>query len=199
MHRASLTIMVAIPLILLAATVTISSTVSEDAFAREGRYSSDSTSQAAAVDNSCLNPIFDSNEDIDNAVGVGNCGGTVSQQDESGSASAPITSQTANPAIELQRATTTSPPVTEEPDPVTACQNCFNALTDAQQAAFEAQLPIQVDETITTIEELCEFIEQNPNDASGVLGSVEIILESINIQPSDINSIITCLGDVFNL
>ena len=198
MYRASLTIMVAIPLILLAATVTISSTVSEDAFAREGRYSSDSTSQATAVDNSCLNPIFDSNEDIDNAVGVGNCGGTVSQQDESGSASAPITSQTANPAIELQR-TTTSPPVTEEPDPVTACQNCFNALTDAQQAAFEAQLPIQVDETITTIEELCEFIDQNPNDASAVLGSVEIILESINIQPSDINSIITCLGDVFNL
>ncbi|MGC2309402.1 MAG: hypothetical protein WA461_13435, partial [Nitrososphaeraceae archaeon] len=134
----------------------------------------------------------------DNAVGVGNCGGTVSQQDESGSASAPITSQTANPTIELQRATT-SPPVTEEPDPVTACQNCFNALTDAQQAAFEAQLPIQVDETITTIEELCEFIDQNPNDASSVLGSVEIILESINIQPSDINSIITCLGDVFNL
>ena len=199
MYRASLTIMIAIPLILLAATVTISSTVSEDAFAREGRYSSDCTSQAAAaVDNSCLNPIFDSNEDIDNAVGVGNCGGTVSQQDESGSASAPITSQTANPAIELQR-TTTSPPLTEEPGPVTACQNCFNALTDAQQAAFEAQLPIQVDETITTIEELCEFIDQNPNDASGVLGSVEIILESINIQPSDINSIITCLGDVFNL
>ena len=199
MYRASLTIMIAIPLILLAATVTISSTVSEDAFAREGRYSSDSPSQAAAaVDNSCLNPIFDSNEDIDNAVGVGNCGGTVSQQDESGSASAPITSQTANPAIELQR-TTTSPPLTEEPGPVTACQNCFNALTDAQQAAFEAQLPIQVDETITTIEELCEFIDQNPNDASGVLGSVEIILESINIQPSDINSIITCLGDVFNL
>ena len=67
------------------------------------------------------------------------------------------------------------------------------------KSAFEAQLPIQVDETITTIEELCEFIDQNPNDASGVLGSVEIILESINIQPSDINSIITCLGDVFNL
>ena len=30
-------------------------------------------------------------------VGVGNCGGTVSQQDESGQASAPITSQSANP------------------------------------------------------------------------------------------------------
>ena len=56
------------------------------------------TSQAASVSNECLNPIFDSNT-IDNAVGVGNCGGTVSQQDESGSASAPITHQTANPDI----------------------------------------------------------------------------------------------------
>ena len=51
----------------------------------------------AAVSNECLNPIFDSNN-IDNAVGVGNCGGTISQQDESGSASAPITSQTASQA-----------------------------------------------------------------------------------------------------
>ena len=72
--------MVAIPLILLAATVTIFSTVSEDVFARE-RYSGDSTSQAAAVSNDCLNPILDSNT-IDNIVGVGNCGGTISQMDE---------------------------------------------------------------------------------------------------------------------
>jgi hypothetical protein len=97
MHRANLPLIV--PLILLAATVAISVTVSEDAFARE-RYSGDSTSQAAAVSNECLNPILDSNN-IDNAVGVGNCGGTVSQQDESGQASAPITSQIANPDIEF--------------------------------------------------------------------------------------------------
>ena len=101
MHRANLTIITTIPVRLLAATVAISVIVSEDAFARDGRYSGDSTSQAAAVSNDCLNPIFDSNEDIDNAVGVGNCGGTISQQDESGQASSPITSQTANPAIEL--------------------------------------------------------------------------------------------------
>ena len=95
---------VTIPVLLLAATVAVSVIVSEEAFAKDGRYSGD-TSQAAAVSNECLNPIFDSNT-IDNAVGVGNCGGTVSQQDESGQASAPITSQTANPDIELQRATT---------------------------------------------------------------------------------------------
>ena len=47
------------------------------------------TSQAATVSNDCLNPILDSNT-IDNVVGVGNCGGTVSQQDEVGSAAAAI-------------------------------------------------------------------------------------------------------------
>jgi hypothetical protein len=66
---------VTIPVLLLAATVAISFIIAEDAFAKE-RYSGD-TSQAAAVSNECLNPIFDSNT-IDNAVGVGNCGGTVS-------------------------------------------------------------------------------------------------------------------------
>ena len=86
-------------------TVAISFVITEDVFAKYG-----DTSQAAAVSNECLNPLFDSNS-IDNAVGIGNCGSTVSQQDESGSASAPVTSQTANPTIELQRATTT----TEEP------------------------------------------------------------------------------------
>ena len=99
---------ITIPVLLLAPTVAISVTISEDAFARNGRYSGD-TSQAAAISNDCLNPIFDSNEDIDNAVGVGNCAATVSQQDESGQASAPITSQTANPTLELQRSATTSP------------------------------------------------------------------------------------------
>ena len=91
MHKANLTI----PVLLLAATVAISVTLSEDAFARSGKYTDDA-SQAAAVSNNCLNPILDSNS-IDNVVGVGNCGGTVSQQDESGQASAPITSQSANP------------------------------------------------------------------------------------------------------
>ena len=125
--------MVAIPLILLSATVTISSTVSEDAFAR-ARYSGDSTSQAASVNNECLNPILDSNT-IDNIVDVGNCGSTISQQDESGSASTPITSQTANPTIELLRATTTQPPLTGE-----TCAGCFDPLSAQQISEFESFL-----------------------------------------------------------
>ena len=127
---------VTIPVLLLAATVAISIIVPEDAFAKDGRYSGD-TSQAASVSNECLNPIFDSNEDIDNAVDVGNCAGTVSQQDESGSASAPITQQTADPTIELQRSTT-QPPLTGNP-PET-CEECFDVLTDDQQLAFEGAL-----------------------------------------------------------
>ena len=68
MHRVNLTI-ITIPVLLLAvATVAISLIVSGDAIARE-RYSGDSTSQAAAVSNDCLNPILDSNT-IDNVVGV---------------------------------------------------------------------------------------------------------------------------------
>ncbi len=105
MHRANLTI-IAIPVLLLAiTTVATPSMITEDVFAKYGRYGTgDSTSQAAAVSNECLNPILDSNT-IDNALGVGNCGGTVSQQDESGSAAAPITHQSASPTIELQRNT----------------------------------------------------------------------------------------------
>ena len=63
----TITIIVTIPVLLLPATVTISVIVSEDAFAESGRYTDD-TSQAASVSNECLNPILDSNEDIDNAV-----------------------------------------------------------------------------------------------------------------------------------
>jgi hypothetical protein len=50
----------------------------EDAFS--GKYENN---QAGAVNNDCLNPIFESNN-IDNVVGVGNCSGTILQQDESG-------------------------------------------------------------------------------------------------------------------
>jgi hypothetical protein len=188
---------VTISVLLLAATVAISFVITEDAFARE-RYSGDSTSQAAAVSNECLNPILDSNEDIDNVVGVGNCGGTVSQQDESGSAVAPITSQTANPTIELQRSTT-SQPVTGEQDPVTTCVNCFNGLTDAQQAGFEAQIPMATDPSITTIEEMCDYMNRHPEFAAGLVVSIQNILQDVVVEPDIYNPIITCVENAFNL
>ena len=159
-------------------TVAVSVMVSEDAFAKDVRYSGD-TSQAASVSNECLNPILDSNT-IDNIVDVGNCAGTVSQQDASGSASAPITSQTANSDIELQRATTTSaqPPLTGE-----SCEDCFDSLTAAQVSEFENELPgLTNDPEVTTIEELCDFMEAQPNPGE----FISAVISTLQSLPSDI-------------
>ena len=164
-----------------------------DAFARG------ITSQAAAVDNTCLNPIFDSNEDIDNAVGVGNCAGTISQQDESGSASAPITSQTANPAIELQRTTTSQPPLTAE-----TCEDCFNILSATQQAALEQVLagdnnPLSQDELWglnppTTIEELCKLWATFNIAQRGPAGSdIVELLGDIHVTTATSVEVLRCL------
>jgi hypothetical protein len=196
MHKVNLTVIV--PLILLAATVAISVIVSEEAFARDGRYSGD-TSQAASVSNECLNPILDSNT-IDNIVDVGNCAGTVSQQDESGSASAPITSQTANPDIELQRATTTSaqPPLTGE-----SCEDCFDSLTAAQVSEFETRLPENFGSSVTTIEELCDFLAAQPEESRpALIDSVGDILEGLpsTIPPPSLQTVLAienCLLEIF--
>lgn len=102
---------------------------------------------------------------IDLIRNYGNCGGTVSQQVEPGQASAPITSQTANPTLELQRSTTTSQPGLG----ARTCEDCLDVLNDDQQAAFEQQLPIQIREDITTIEELCEFMNHLHIDPDDVL------------------------------
>ena len=195
MHRTNLTLIV--PLILLAATVAISVTVSEDAFARE-RYSGDSTSQAAAVSNECLNPILESNN-IDNAVGVGNCGGTVSQQDESGQASAPITSQTANPDIELQRSTTSQPGLGAS----MTCEECFDILSAAQETAVEQLLAnwdpsdeLWTDNPPTTIEELCAMWATFTQDQRGELadGDISQLLGDAGVTQPTLNQVIRCLN-----
>jgi hypothetical protein len=189
MHRAILTI-ITIPVLLLASTVAISVIVSEDAFARE-RYSGDSTSQAAAVSNDCLNPILDSNT-IDNAVGVGNCGSTVSQQDESGSAAAPITSQTANPTIEVQRATTTQPPLTGE-----TCAECFDPLSAQQISEFESLLPdIFDDSTVTTIEQMCAELG-DIQDPISLIDDISEALTSMEVDQNIVSDIRSCLIKVF--
>jgi hypothetical protein len=199
--RASFTIR-AIPLILLAATVAISVLVSEDVLARNnGKYSSDTTSQAAAVDNLCLNPILDSNT-IDNVVGVGNCGSTISQQDESGSASTPITHQTANPTIELQRATTTQPPLTGPPT-TQGCEGCFDVLTATQQSAFETEIPGEFP-GISTIEQLCARLVnliisgENPAEAlqniDEILGRLQETGQISSTTHSAINACLSRLG-----
>ena len=156
------------------------------------------TTQAASVSNDCLNPIFDSNEDIDNAVGVGNCGGTVSQQDESGQASAPITHQTANPTLELQRATTSQPPLTVE-----TCEDCFDSLIAAQVLEFESSLPENFGSSVTTIEQLRDFIAAQPEESiPALIDSVGDILEGLpqTISPPSLQTILAienCLLEIF--
>jgi hypothetical protein len=188
-NNRNLLIIIMSVLLLTAGVVSISVMVSEDVFARDGRYSGDSTSQAAAVSNDCLNPIFDSNT-IDNAVGVANCGGTVSQQDESGQASAPITHQTANPTIELQRATT-QPPLTITPE---ECEDCFNVLSPSQLATFVQGLPgPPFDPQVRTIEQLCEFIRNHPDSLGDILEELVGLFDEIGVSDSDITSILNCV------
>jgi len=131
MDRAILTLIV--PLILLAAVVTSSITVTDIAFARIEMHTGD-LNQAASISNSCLNPVSTSNTN-DNMISNGNCGITISQQGKSGQASTPTTVQTASPTIEVQRSTTTQQPITGTP-PET-CKECFEILNSTQQAAFE--------------------------------------------------------------
>jgi len=198
--RASIT-NIAIPLILLVATIAISGD-GEDVFARaDGRYSSDATSQAAAVDNSCLNPILDSNT-IDNVVGAGNCGSTISQQDESGSASTPITHQTANPTIELQRATTTQPPPGIG-DPQANCEACFQPVVDNElQGGFLDALH-SLDQNFAnanTIEEVCMvLLGQNMNQQQTSINNIGGALDTLNLDGQTIDGIVDCLKNVFGI
>ncbi len=163
--------------VLLTVTVVISIIVTDNVFARNDRYASDS-SQAATVSNSCLNPIFDSST-IDNAIGIANCGSTISQQHESGQASAPITNQIENPTIEVQRASTTSQPVIGTPPTAAACERCFNVLT-AIQSAFEDDLSRRIP-GITTIEQLCALLQNEFNSIEDPTETLEAVDDSLNL------------------
>ena len=151
----------------------------------------------ASVNNECLNPILDSNN-VDNAVGVGNCGGTISQQEESGQASAPITHQTANPTIEVQRSTTTQPPLTGTPPSVEGCEECFDMLTDAQKEDFVSLLPDRFS-GITTLEELCMLLintVQSGGDFESMLSQIESILGLPDLGGSGVSSDV--ITDIMN-
>jgi hypothetical protein len=201
MHRANLTI-ITIPILLLAATVAISSTISEDAFARDGRYSGDSASQAAAVSNDCLNSILDSNT-IDNLVGIGNCGGTISQQHESGQASALLTFQTANPTLELQRSTTSAQPGIGVGDPQADCEACFQPVVDNElQGGFLDALH-SLDQNFAnanTNEEVCMvLLGQNMNQLQTSINNIEGALDTLNLNGETIDGIVDCLKKVFGI
>jgi hypothetical protein len=196
-------VFIVVPVVLLVATVAVSIMMTEDAFAKVGRYTGDSTSQAAAVSNECLNPIFDSNT-IDNAVVVGNCGGTVSQQDESGQAGVTTNHQDANPTIELQRSTTTQPPGPGTGD----CEGCFASLSEQQVTDFlviDYNMRLQANGleqySATTIQELCNTLNSlkangPQQDFSEVAGIVSGALES-SVGFETASTIVTCLNNIF--
>jgi hypothetical protein len=169
--------------ILLATTVAISFMLTEDAFARNGRYGAgDTTSQAAAGSNDCLNPIFDSNT-IDNVIGAANCGGTVSQQGESGQASSPITLQIASPRIE-QSAQPPTPPT----PPTGPCEECFAVLTPDQIAAFEEEIGM-------TIPEACVALQD---------GTLSVVLVGVALNDAGVPNpieldIVGCLLDLLGM
>jgi hypothetical protein len=173
----------------------LSSGIGNDAFARNERYgASDTTSQAASVSNSCLNPMLDSNT-IDNVISVGNCGGTVSQQDESGSASAPITHQTANPILEVQRATT-NPPTTSPPTPsdIMACEECHtNNLTPEQIQTLQ-----QNGYAGRSIEEACEVIATlSPSELLDFFNRLETFLQNNGVEEDKAVDVARCLANIF--
>jgi hypothetical protein len=114
-------------------------------------------------------------------VGVGNCGGTVSQQKKSGQAGATTTHQTANPTIELQRATTTQPPLTATP--LENCAACFSILNSTEQAQFLLNVKDQFPSIDTTmgysdvINQLCELeTARNDGDLSQALELLDEVL-----------------------
>lgn len=146
-----------------------------------------------------MNPILDSNT-IDNVVGVGNCGSTISQQDESGQASAPITSQTANPILQLQQSITTTPPPGVG-DPQADCEACFQPLVNQELVGgFLASLA-SLDQNFAngnTIEEVCMvLLGQNMDQLQTSINNIEGALDTLNIDADTHNGIIQCLNNVF--
>jgi hypothetical protein len=192
---------ISMPVLLLVATVAISALITEDAFARDGgRYSGGGdTGQAASVDNECLNPILDSNS-IDNLVDVGNCAGTVSQQDESGQAGATTTHQTANPTIELQRSTTTPPSGLGSGD----CEGCFPQSIEFAEhfEAFintlntgDAFTQFNNGQGVSSVEEICQVLSgiSSSNDRGIALVAIGDALNASGLSSVTVNSITECL------
>jgi hypothetical protein len=198
---------ISMPVLLLVATLAISALVIQDTFARDGgRYSGGGdTSQAASVNNECLNPILDSNT-IDNLVDVGNCAGTVSQQDESGQAAATTTHQDANPTIELQRSTTTSPPGLGGGD----CEGCFPQSIEFAERfmAFinalntgDAFTQFNNGQGVSSVEEICQVLNDisSSNDRRIASIAIEDALNASGLSSITVNSIMECLNDFLGI
>jgi hypothetical protein len=213
MNRTSLSLV--IPLILLAALATTPVTVIEDAFARYQRHSGSDLSQAASISNSCLNPVSNSNTN-NNMISNGNCGGTISQQGKSGQASTPTTVQNANPTIEVQRGTGTSPEwgLGGGPPDINACDECFspngdfifqsNIQYDTFFQSFNALAGLNT-RPVHTIHDLCTYISIlgvviGPDAQRQTIGHVSDALRITFGSQSQIpTEVMRCLLNAFNI
>ncbi|HEY7082708.1 MAG TPA: hypothetical protein VH500_23705 [Nitrososphaeraceae archaeon] len=198
MNRTSLATV--IPLILLATLATTPIMVTEDAFARYQRHTDSDLGQAVTTSTSCLNPVSNSNTN-DNMISNGNCGGTVSQQGQSGQASNPTTVQDANPTIEVQRSTSQPPLTTTRGN----CTACFDPLTPAQITEFETTLRHNsmaiFGKNITTIEQLCTFLEniflQGESPIVAIETATELLKNVQGVSSTTVSNIETCLDRTF--
>ena len=108
----------------------------------------------------------------------------------------------ANPTIELQRATTTQPPLTGPPT-TQGCEGCFDILTATQQSAFETEIPGEFP-GISTIEQLCAHLVnliisgENPTEAlqniDEILGRLQETGQISSTTHSAINACLSRLG-----
>lgn len=130
---------------------------------------------------------------IDSTVGVkAFCGNTVSQQEESGQASSPITLQTASPTIEVQAQAPTMEEPTPEPQ---TCEECFTQFLTAQQrTAFEDAINMDIEAQCQILEDSLVF---NPLEFEVELEAVAHNLGLVGVDNETAGQIIECLERVF--
>ena len=130
---------------------------------------------------------------IHSTVGVkAFCGNTVSQQEESGQASSPITLQTASPTIEVQAQAPTMEEPTPEPQ---TCEECFTQFLTAQQrTAFEDAINMDIEAQCQILEDSLVF---NPLEFEVELEAVAHNLGLVGVDNETAGQIIECLERVF--
>ena len=72
------------------------------------------------------------------------------------------------------------PPIARPPPTVEACEKCFNILTVSQKSVFEDDLSRKIP-GVTTIEELCQLLQNEHNSIEDPTETLEAVDESLNL------------------
>ena len=129
-------------------------------------------------------------------ISNGNCGGTISQQGKSGQASTPTTVQNANPTIEVQRQSTTQPPLTTTRGNCTACFDLLNASQKSFFKTFGLDEIFPRSLNISTIEQMFAYLESISGNENAIIFYQEQIFETLLAEKVDAGTaenIIKCL------